>query len=79
MELYLNSLIHEVILVKSLHKLAYNRSIVSFIDGIITHSYTHYRYENFKYKPVEIEVEDSDSDDYMSHAETLEMQTSPSG
>lgn len=75
-ELYLNSLIHEVILVKSLHKLAYNRSIVSFIDGIITHSYTHYRYENFKYKPVEIEVEDSDSDDYMSHAETLEMQTS---
>lgn len=73
-ELYLNSLIHEVILVKSLHKLAYNRSIVSFIDGIITHSYKHYRYENFKFKPVEIEVEDSDSDDYLSHVETLEMQ-----
>lgn len=76
MELYLESLIHEVILVKSLHKLAYNRSIVSFIDGIITHSYTHYRYENFKFKPVEIEVEDSDSDDYLSHVETLEMQIS---
>lgn len=75
-ELYTTSLIHEVILVKSLHKLAYNRSIVSFIDGIITHSYTHYRYENFKYKPVEIEVEDSDSDDYLSHVETLEMQIS---
>lgn len=75
-ELYTASLIHEVILVKSLHKLAYNRSIVSFIDGIITHSYKHYRYENFKYKPVEIEVEDSDSDDYLSHQETLEMQIS---
>lgn len=75
-ELYLESLIHEVILVKSLHKLAYNRSIVSFIDGIITHSYTHYRYENFKYKPVEIEDEDSDSDDYLSHQETMEMQIS---
>lgn len=73
LELYLESLIHEVILVKSLHKLAYNRSIVSFIDGIITHSYTHYRYENFKYKPVEVEMEDNDSDEYMSHAETLEM------
>lgn len=75
-ELYLESLIHEVILVKSLHKLAYNRSIVSFIDGIITHSYTHYRYENFKFKPVEIEDEDSDSDDYLSHQETMEMQIS---
>lgn len=76
MDLYLESIIHEVILVKSLHKLTYNRSIVSFIDGIITHSYTHYRYENFKYKPVEIETEDNDSDDYLSHQETLEMQIS---
>lgn len=76
LELYEDSLIHEVILVKSLHKLAYNRSIVSFIDGIITHSYTHYRYENFKFKPVEIEDEDSDSDDYLSHQETMEMQIS---
>lgn len=73
LELYLESLIHEVILVKSLHKLTYSRSVVSFIDGIISHSYMHYRYENFKYKPVEIEVEDTDSDDRMSHAETLEM------
>ena len=76
MDLYLESIIHEVILVKSLHKLTYNRSIVSFIDGIITHSYTHYRYENFKFKPVEIESEDNDSDDYLSHQETLEMQIS---
>lgn len=73
-ELYLESLIHEVILVKSLHKMDYRRSIVSFIDGIITHSYNHYRFENFKYKPVEIDVaEDGDSDDYLSNAETLEM------
>lgn len=74
LELYLESLIHEVILVKSLHKLSFNRSVVSFIDGIITHSYKHYRYENFKFKPVEIEIEDSDSDEHMSRAETIEMQ-----
>ena len=76
LELYLESLIHEVILVKSLHKFAYNRSIVSFIDGIITHSYAHYRYENFRYKPVEVETDDNESDEYLSHAETLEMAAS---
>lgn len=75
-EIYLESLIHEVILVKSLHKLTYTRSIVSFIDGIITNGYMHYRYENFKFKPVEIEVDDNDSDDYLSHVESLEMMIS---
>lgn len=74
-ETYLEDLIHEVIIVKSLYKLAYDRSIVSFIDGIISHSFTHFKYENFKFKPVEIDADDggNDNDDYLSHAEALEM------
>jgi len=74
-EEYFQTLIHEVILVKSLYKLTYTRSVVSFIDGILTHSYNHFKYENFKFKPVEIENDDSsgDEEDYLSHAESLEM------
>lgn len=75
-DLYVESLVHEVILVKSLHKLAFNRSIVSFFDGIISNSYMHYRYENFRFKPVEIDAEDSDSDDHVSNSEAIEMSIS---
>jgi hypothetical protein len=73
--LYLEELIHEVIIVKSLYKLTYNRSVVSFIDGIIFSYHLNFKHENFKYKPVEIDSEESssDSDDYLSHAEALEM------
>jgi hypothetical protein len=73
--LYLEELIHEVIIVKSLYKLTYNRSVVSFIDGIIFSYHLNFKHENFKVKPVEIDSEESssDSDDYLSHAEALEM------
>lgn len=69
------NMIHEVILVKSLYKIAYDRSVVSYIDGVVTNSYNHFRFENFKFKPVEIEADagGSDSDDYLTHAESLEM------
>ncbi len=68
-------LIHDVILVKSLYKIAYDRSVVSYIDGVFTNSYNHFRFENFKFKPIEIEADSggSDSDDYLTHAESLEM------
>ncbi len=69
------NLIHEVILVKALYKISYDRSVVSYIDGVVGNSYNHFRFENFKYKPVEIEADSGggDSDDYLSHAESLEM------
>ena len=69
------NLIHEVILVKSLYKIAYDRSVVSYIDGVVTNSYNHFRFENFKFKPVEIEADTGggDSDDYLTHAESIEM------
>lgn len=72
---YLEEVIHEVILVKSLHKLEYNRSVVSFIDGVIFSYHANFRVENFKYKPVEIESVDASSDDdnHLSHAEAIEM------
>lgn len=68
-------LVHEVILVKSLYKISYDRSVVSYIDGVVGKSYNHFRFENFKYKPVEIDADNggSDNDDYLSHAEALEM------
>ena len=74
-ETVFQELIHEVILVKSLYKISYDRSVVSYIDGVVSNSYNHFRFENFKYKPVEIEADNggSDSDDYLSHAEALEM------
>lgn len=69
------NMIHEVLLVKSLYKIAYDRSVVSYIDGVVTNSYNHFRFENFKFKPVEIDADSggSDSDDYLTHAESLEM------
>lgn len=73
-ESVLHNLIHEIIIVKGLYKLAYNRSVVSFIDGLITNTLVHARHENFKYKPIEIEADDGgDSDDYLSQVESLEM------
>ena len=74
-ETVFQDLIHEVILVKSLYKISYDRSVVSYIDGVVGNSYNHFRFENFKYKPVEIEADcgGSDSDDYLSHAESIEM------
>lgn len=74
-EIYLEEVIHEVILVKSLHKLKYNKSCVSFIDGIIFSYNRHFKSENYKSKPFEISAEDltNESDDYLSHAEAMEM------
>lgn len=74
-ETVFQDLIHEVILVKSLYKISYDRSVVSYIDGVVGNSYNHFRFENFKYKPVEIEADNGggDNDDYLSHAESLEM------
>ena len=67
--------IHEVLLVKSLYKISYDRPVVSYIDGVVTNSYNHFRFENFKFKPIEIEADGggSDNDDYLTHAESLEM------
>lgn len=73
--LYLEEIVHEVILVKSLYKLKYYLSVVSFIDGVIQYYHVNFKKENFKYKPVEIdseETQDSDSD-RISHAEAIEM------
>ncbi len=75
-ETVFQNMIHEVILVKSLYKISYDRSVVSYIDGVVTNSYNHFRFENFKFKPVEIEADTGggDSDDYLTHAESIEMQ-----
>lgn len=74
-ELYLEEIIHEVILVKSLYKLEYFRSVVSFIDGVIFMYHKNYKIENFKCKPVEIESQEAsnDDDEHLSHAEAIEM------
>jgi hypothetical protein len=76
-ELYSHELIHSVIIVKSLYKLDYRKSCVSFIDGIIHHYNKNYARENYSSKPYEIDSPDSgsDSDDYLSRSEVLEMQT----
>lgn len=73
---YLDEVIHEVIIVKGLYKLDYRRSVVSFIDGVIFKHHINFKRENFKTKPVEIDQYDAttDSDNYLSHAESLEMQ-----
>lgn len=74
-ETYLQELIHEIIIVKGLYKLEYNRSVVSFIDGILFKSYTNFKKENFPYKPIELSAENdgNDSDEYLSRAEAQEM------
>lgn len=74
-ELYLEEVIHEVILVKSLYKLDYNRSVVSFIDGVIFLYHYNFKIENFKFKPIEIDQQENQDDDNerLSHAEAIEM------
>lgn len=74
-ELYLEEVIHEVILVKSLYKLDYNRSVVSYIDGVVFHYHNNFKIENFKTKPVEIDQNENSGDDSdrLSHAEAIEM------
>lgn len=74
-ELYLEEVIHEVILVKSLHKLSYDKSCVSYIDGIIFGYARNFSKENYRYKPFELSEDDmsDDNDDFLSHAEALEM------
>lgn len=74
-ELYLEEMIHEVILVKSLYKLDYNRSVVSYIDGVIFRYHNNFKIENFKVKPIEIDQNENQGDDSerLSHAEAIEM------
>ena len=74
-ELYLEEVVHEVILVKSLYKLDYNRSVVSFIDGVIFLYHYNFKIENFKSKPIEIDSQESTGDDNerLTHAEAIEM------
>lgn len=74
--LYLDEIIHEVIIVKGLYKLDYRKPVVSFIDGIIFWHHQNFKQENFKTKPVEIDQYDTstDNDNFLSHAESLEMQ-----
>lgn len=74
-ELYLEQVINEVILVKSLYKLDYDRSVVSFIDGVIFHYHYNFKIENFKVKPIEIDQQENqdDSNERLSHAEAIEM------
>lgn len=74
-ELYLEEVIHEVILVKSLYKLDYNLSVVSFIDGVIFLYHNNFKIENFKVKPIEIDPQENQDEDgdRFSHAEAIEM------
>lgn len=74
-ELYLEEIIHEVILVKSLYKLKYNRSVVSFIDGVIFSYHYNFKIENFKSKPIEIDTKENSTEDSdrISHMEAIEM------
>ena len=72
---YVNELIFEVIIVKSIYKISFDQSIVSYFDGIINKNYIQFKSENYKCKPIEISAEDfnNDSDDYLSHGEAIEM------
>jgi len=75
-EMYIDNMIHDVMLVKSLYKLDYTRSCVSFFDGIVGSYGLNYNKENYASKPTEIDSPDTmrDSDDHPSHAEAIEMQ-----
>lgn len=74
-ELYIENIIHDVIIVKSLYKLDYTKSCVSFFDGIVGSYGINYNKENYHSKPTEIDPPDTmkDSDDRLSHAESIEM------
>jgi len=74
-ELFCDKLIREVISVKTLYKLDYHRSCVSFIDGVIHNYENNYLIENYITKPYEIDSADTskDADESLSHAEALEM------
>ena len=74
-ELFCDKLVKEVISVKTLYKLDYHRSCVSFIDGVVHNYESNYLIENYTSKPYEIDSADTskDSDDSLSHAEALEM------
>ena len=74
---YCNELSDEILLVKSLYKIDYSKSVVSYIDGIIGQNYMQYKVENFKIKTVGISAEEitKDSDDGFSHLEAIEMKT----
>lgn len=76
-DIFTEEVIHEVIIVKSLHKLSYNLSCVSFFDGIFFGYNMNFKKENYPAKPFEIDSDENsnDSDDYLSHAEALEMST----
>lgn len=77
LELYNEQLIREVVCVKTLYKLDYRMSCVSFIDGVVHKFNVNYLKEKFVSKPYEIDSEDTsrDSDDSMSHAEAMEQAT----
>ena len=72
---YINLLITEIILVKSIYKIDYNKSVVSYIDGIIRKNYAQSNIENFKEKPVELSADElnNDRDDNITPAEALDM------
>lgn len=74
---YCNELSDEILLVKSLYKIDYSQSVVSYIDGIIRQNYMQYNIENFKFKTVGISAEEitKDNDDGFSHLEAIEMKT----
>lgn len=74
---YCNELSDEILLVKSLYKIDYSKSVVSYIDGIIRQNYMQYNVENFKIKTVGISAEEitKDADDGFSHLESIEMKT----
>ena len=75
-EMYLKDLTHEVIIVKALYKITYSKSVVSYFDGIITRNYLQFKSENYKSKPQEIcstDFQQSDGEDFLSHADALEM------
>ena len=74
-EIYQEEVIHEVVLVKSLYKLDYDRSVVSFIDGVIFRYHYNFKIENFKFKPIELDAQENSDDDSerITHAEAIDM------